>query len=677
MLLEDGIKALQQQQFSQAVELLEDYCKRIANKNTPNYIQAQIALARAYRGNNQREQAFTLGQALQKHHDPQVSEWAKGFISILIAEEKATNTGISSGLLSEPKKPLRTLEPVVRLPLPKAKFYLQLAFYLTGILMFVLVCVFCLIIITLTNFNIYNRVISTLGLSFIISLITFFSSPLIIDLIAKTNCKIQWINLSQVRKYSPETANVISYVVRKQKIQAPRLGIIDDANPIVFTYGVLPNQARIVITKGLLKYLKDEEIAAVYAHELGHILEWNFALMTLGTTVSQISYILYLFIEKLSHKNTKIKKFFGIIKITAIIPYLIYLINNYLFYYLSRNREDFADYFAAKVTGNPNGLSRALIKIPYGLLEEQKQGNSATLIALTRLLNIVDFKGSLICGNAYFLTSDFQQVGQTFLWDLFNPWRIWLKLNSSHPLTGKRIHTLMNYAQFLELENQFNTLAVIVQGNQLNHRKLYTNFILEILVFNAQWLGIIATIVVGFSLTSHLRTSMGIISLAMVGFGGGLLIKTLNMYPKTQNAPHTDIYSLICDPYASPLTKTPVELQGKLISQPQAIYELGANTIVQDSSGVIFCRYSSAFGSLGNFFLSWAKNKNFIGSNLTIVGWFRRGISPCIEWTQMNNATLAVSNYPRFWSVIRVSAVILVGLVLLIYAIGTHRLTSG
>lgn len=677
MSLEDGIKALQQQQYAEAVQLLEDYCKHPTNNNSPAYTQAQIALARAYRGNNQLDKAFALGQFLQNHRDPEVNQWATGFISILMAKEKVDNMATGTGIITDNEKPLRTSEPEVHLPLPKAKFHLKLAYYLTCFFIFTIMLAFCFAFMSLIKPNNFDRLI-TLGITLIINLVIFLMSPLIMDFIQKRLYKIQWVNLSQIRKYSPEAATLISRVCRKKQFHSPRLGIIDDRNPIAFTYGVLPNKARIVITKGLLDSLTDEEIAVVYAHELGHIAQGNFAIMTVGATLIQSAYFFYLFLKNLNHGSSKSNKFLWVVSCTSIVPYLFYLLSNYLMFYLSRNREYFADHFAVEATGNPNGLSRALVKIAYGLLEEQKQATtSIQLIAMTRVLSIYDAKMALIPGTAYGLTSDYQQIGQIFLWDLFNPWGMWLGLNSSHPLMGKRIKLLMNYAQLLDIENQFNMIAIVVKGNQLNQSRLYGNFILEILIFNAKWLGMIAGIIMAFLLTGHVGTKIGMIGLSLVGFGGGMLLKTWAMYPKIKNPINADIYSLMCDPYASPLKGCPVHLQGKLIGQAESVYNLSSNIMLQESSGgIVFARYSSAFGALGNFFLSWIKTRDCIGSNVSVVGWFRRGVSPSIEWSEIVNDTISLRNYPRFWSMIRGGAVIIVGLIMLIYAIGTHRLTA-
>ncbi|MCC5644238.1 M48 family metalloprotease [Nostoc sp. CHAB 5824] len=77
--------------------------------------------------------------------------------------------------------------------------------------------------------------------------------------------------VSRVETLSPETAKIIRQVCQQKNLKTPRLGIINDQNPTAFTYGSLPNSARLVVSQGLFTYLDDDEIA-VYAHELGHIV---------------------------------------------------------------------------------------------------------------------------------------------------------------------------------------------------------------------------------------------------------------------------------------------------------------------------------------------------------------------------------------------------------------------
>jgi hypothetical protein len=61
----------------------------------------------------------------------------------------------------------------------------------------------------------------------------------------------------------------------------PSFGIIDDGGPQAFTYGRAPNDARVVISRGVLELLDPAEVEAVVAHEPGHARSWDMVLMTI------------------------------------------------------------------------------------------------------------------------------------------------------------------------------------------------------------------------------------------------------------------------------------------------------------------------------------------------------------------------------------------------------------
>ena len=65
---------------------------------------------------------------------------------------------------------------------------------------------------------------------------------------------IEWLDPKQLPKaletYLKETST-------KQNIKIPYMGVINDMAPNAFTYGHKPNNARIVITKGLFELIDD------------------------------------------------------------------------------------------------------------------------------------------------------------------------------------------------------------------------------------------------------------------------------------------------------------------------------------------------------------------------------------------------------------------------------------
>ena len=75
---------------------------------------------------------------------------------------------------------------------------------------------------------------------------------------------------------------LIHQVADEYRFKAPRIGLIPGRNPTAFTYGLLRSNARIVVTEGLFEFLNEDEARAVVAHELGHIVNRDFILMTMA-----------------------------------------------------------------------------------------------------------------------------------------------------------------------------------------------------------------------------------------------------------------------------------------------------------------------------------------------------------------------------------------------------------
>lgn len=661
MSLQDGLNALQKQRYSEAIQLLETFFNNeTADRTSSLYIQGQMALVRAYRGNGESKKAITLCEELENHDNKEIKHWAKSLLSLLNNEENKITSPADTPKVTS--KAGRITQTDIKLLMPKVADSLSFASAVTILLLLAMVLVFSLGI-----FLIFNQKNPGLGLviSIIITLIfngaAFFLSPWIMDLIQNSFYKTRWVSFAEINRHSPESAELILRVCREKKITVPRLGIIDDQNPTAFTYGSLPNRARLVVSQGLFTYLDAEEIVTVYAHELGHIIHWDFAIMTLASTLVQITYLIYIFFRQIGKKGGQDNKLKDGLEIAAIAAYLFYIIGNYILLYLSRTREYYADHFAAETTGNPNGLARALVKIAYGIVEEaQKTEEPSNLIEGTRALGIYDPKTATTAGTAYRITGDIPRVGRVFLWDMFNPWAFWMELNSTHPLTGKRIRALTTYAEQMGLETEFNMAAIIKEGNKLNNNKLYSNFSLDIFLFSLPFIGVIIGALVSITSKNH---SFWLSSM-LYGLGIGILSQTLVIYPSYQQASDSDIFTLMSDPYASPLRAISVRLKGGLIGRGEAGYKFGSDLQLQDRTGMIFLRYSSFFGPLGNFFFGWNKVKRLIGSSVNLTGWFRRGMSPWVDLIHLKNEDKTISSYPRFVALLLGFSAIILGFVI-------------
>jgi Zn-dependent protease with chaperone function len=494
----------------------------------------------------------------------------------------------------------------------------------------------------------------------------FFLSPLLMDFVQNRLYSTRWIALEDLKRKSPEAAQIIDKVCQQKKIQPPRLGIIDDQNPTAFTYGSLPNTARLVVSQGLFTYLDEEEVATVYAHELGHVVHWDFAVMTLGATLVQMMYLIYSFTRRMSRGggSKKIKDALGN---AALAAYIFHFIGTYLLLFLSRTREYYADHFAAETTGNPNALSRALVKIAYGIVEEGRRTEEPSrLIEGTRALGIYDSKAAASAGTAYRIASTPDKVGRVFLWDMFNPWAWWIELSSTHPLTGKRVRALSNYAEQLGLDMEFDMGRVMGEGKHLDKQKLNRAFVSDLFLYAIPWVGVgLGLLMASSSLFFGIRFFVSGISLCLIGYGFGTLLQIIFKYPDFDRAASTDILTLMSDPYASPLRGKPVKLQGELIGRGDVGSKLGSDLKLKDQVGMIHLGYASRFGPIGNALFGFTQVKMLLGVQVNATGWFRRGVMPWVDLAQLQTSSGGrVSSYPRFWSTVFGGGAVLLGFML-------------
>ena len=683
--LKAGIDALKHQRYPEAVQLLEAFCHQCQNRQTKEYFQAQMWLAKAYQGNDQLEDAIVLCQQLSSSENPQLQEWSAQALASLRKrktqpeKQSQTPTGetthtVEEGATSSWAKAGRAAKMGVKLPVAGMAAKLSLASTTTLGLLFGMVLVLCLaLFLILESDNPVAGLAIAVTVTLIVNTLIFFISPVFMDWSQRWLYKTRWVSLNEVARHSPEAARVIQRVCADKQLKEPRLGIIPDQNPTAFTYGSLPNNARLVVSEGLFSYLDDDEAATVYAHELGHIVHWDFAVMTVASTLIQITYLIYIFARRYASRFDDDRVRSGL-RSAAIAAYVFYLIGTYLVLYLSRTREYFADHFAAETTGNPNALSRALVKIAYGIFtESQKEAEPSRLVEGTRALGIYDPRAAASTGTAYSIALGPQQVGRVMLWDMFNPWAWWMELNSTHPLTGKRIRALTNYAEQLGLEREFDMARVVAEGRRLNKNRLYRTFFLDVAIYWAQYIGVGIGLLIGATAATWATAEMAIITTVTASlfcFGIGTLIKTFVMYPNFQRAPHKDVLTLMSDPYASPLRGQPVNLQGELIGRGDAGYRFGSDMQFRDRTGMIFLRYSSRFGPLGNFLFGATQVEPLIGTQSRTKGWFRRGIAPWVDLIRIQNeAGKRIDSYHRFWHLLLGIGAIILGIVLPIFLI--------
>src|SRR5664280_158485 len=159
---------------------------------------------------------------------------------------------------------------------------------------------------------------------------------------------------------APNLHAMVEELAMKAGIQKPKVGVAEINVPNAFAFGRSKGDARICVTRGILKLLDKEELEAVLGHEMSHVRHSDMAVMTLISVVPLICY--YIFISTLfSGRNNN-----GGGAIVGIAALGAYLLGQLLVLFVSRTREYYADQGSIELGGKPHKLASALYKLVYG-----------------------------------------------------------------------------------------------------------------------------------------------------------------------------------------------------------------------------------------------------------------------------------------------------------------------
>ncbi|WP_371118452.1 M48 family metalloprotease [Microcoleus sp.] len=508
------------------------------------------------------------------------------------------------------------------------------------------------------------------------------SSPWLIDAVLKLICGMEPLGGVTLLKSSKEANRVVRNFCKQQNMPAPVLQLLPIDVPVAFSYGCLPRFARIAVSQGLLDQLTEDEIATILARELAHIAHWDFAPMSLAVLVIQTPYLIYGLVvhweERLSGLIS-IEFFRSVVKVLAAGisagSYGIYKLLRWPMLWVSRRRVYFSDRTAAEITGNPNGLTRALAKIAIGMAKniEQQQQTSFFLEGF-ELLFPVGLGQAVTIGSAG-LHAPLEQI---LLWDVSNPCRHWLTVNSTHPLMGERLKLLALYAQFWQLETELDlaNLGTLestkgkFQVSDLFNSKFWPRHPPPLVLQGAPFLGIpmsLAIVGVLWLIGGILsRTSIwwldwlwGDRSILWgclpIGFCLGTLMRINDFFPdivpRAVTAP--SLPQILSNSDSLPLDAQPVGLQGKLLGRSGMANWLGQDLILQTGTGLVRLHYVSRFGPIGSLWPQPTRPSDLVGQSVVATGWLRRGATVAIDLETLRSQGGRVSNSGHpIWSAI-------------------------
>jgi heat shock protein HtpX len=174
------------------------------------------------------------------------------------------------------------------------------------------------------------------------------------------------------RPIAPDEASglydILAWLAERAELPAvPRLYLVNAPVPTALTVGS-PRRASVAITPLLLTSLTPREVTNVFAHELSHIRNRDTRLLGFGDLLHRITRFFSTIGWLLLLLNVPL-----VVLGEATIPWLTVLllvvapnVNALLILALSRTREHDADAGAIELTGDPEGLASALVKVEVG-----------------------------------------------------------------------------------------------------------------------------------------------------------------------------------------------------------------------------------------------------------------------------------------------------------------------
>ena len=166
---------------------------------------------------------------------------------------------------------------------------------------------------------------------------------------------------------------VAENLASSQRMKVPKLYVIDDTAMNAFATGRDPEHAVICATTGLLQKLDRTELEGVLAHELSHIRNYDTRLMSVvSVLVGSIALLADWFLRMSWYgrggrgdQGDRGDRGMGaiFIAIGLIFAILSPIVAQLIQLAISRKRELLADASGVKLTRQPDGLARALVKI--------------------------------------------------------------------------------------------------------------------------------------------------------------------------------------------------------------------------------------------------------------------------------------------------------------------------
>ena len=160
----------------------------------------------------------------------------------------------------------------------------------------------------------------------------------------------------------PRLHEIVERLSANNGIPKPKVAIVNSMVPNAFATGKSPKSSLVAVTSGILDLLDDDELEAVIGHELSHVRSRDVLVLTLASVFSMVAWYLvqFGFFGGLQGRGRNASGGTAIVILVALITWIVSFL---IIRAISRYREYSADRSGAIMTGKPDKLASALLKI--------------------------------------------------------------------------------------------------------------------------------------------------------------------------------------------------------------------------------------------------------------------------------------------------------------------------
>lgn len=173
---------------------------------------------------------------------------------------------------------------------------------------------------------------------------------------------------------APKIYEMVRELTTAAKMPMPALYVIPQSQPNAFATGRSPSKSAVAVTAGITQLLSPEELRGVIAHELAHIRNRDTLTQAVAASIGgAITYLGYMLLWFGGDDESPLG-LIGALALVLLAPIAATIIQ----LAISRQREYSADATGAQISGNPESLASALLRLEEGAKANPMQVNQAT-----------------------------------------------------------------------------------------------------------------------------------------------------------------------------------------------------------------------------------------------------------------------------------------------------------